>query len=378
MTITVFSFVTSLLLFNVYIFLIAVIRPRNIFLFRFGIIPIMLLIAACIFRLVFFVELPSSTVLQSEVIYPVILNFFTAKVFKVHVYELVIAVWVIGSIYYIQKYIRQLVFLNKLANSVRETQDMRIISCMDKLLAESGKNTKVKIVQSHEISIPMITGFLKPVIYLPYTDFSDGDLRNILMHEWTHFLYKDAWAKLFISLISSVFWWNPFVHILKNELNQTLELRCDLSIISQMDNENRLIYLESIVKIIKDANNNKLYKSHSSMGSTALVAINKDENILQRFNFVLNYDTSKNRNMFSSAIVCIFILLSFIASYGFVVQPLYPNPVITEHEDVFMLNPESSYLVLNEDGTYSLYFNDKYICFIENRSIEPFSLLPIK
>jgi len=378
MTITVFSFVTSLLLFNVYIFLIAVIRPRNIFLFRFGIIPIMLLIAACIFRLVFFVELPSSTVLQSEVIYPVILNFFTAKVFKVHVYELVIAVWVIGSIYYIQKYIHQLVFLNKLANSVRETQDMRIISCMDKLLAESGKNTKVKIVQSHEISIPMITGFLKPVIYLPYTDFSDGDLRNILMHEWTHFLYKDAWAKLFISLISSVFWWNPFVHILKNELNQTLELRCDLSIISRMDNENRLIYLESIVKIIKDANNNKLYKSHSSMGSTALVAINKDENILQRFNFVLNYDTSKNRNMFSSAIVCIFILLSFIASYGFVVQPAHHNPTITEYEDVFSIKPENAYLMLNGDGTYSVYSDNQFRFNIDKINSEPFLSLPIK
>ncbi len=378
MTITIFSFVTSLLLFNIYIFLIAVIRPRNIFLLRFGIIPIVLLIAACIFRLVFFVELPSSTVLQSEVIYPIILNFFTAKVFKVYVYELVIAVWVVGSIYYLQKYIRQLIFLNRLANSVRETQDMRIISCMNELLVESGKNTKVKIVQSHEISIPMITGFFKPVIYLPCTDFTDGDLRNILMHEWTHFLYKDAWAKLFISLISSVFWWNPFVHILKNELSQTLELRCDLSIISRMNNENRLIYLESIVKIIKDANNNKLHKSHSSMGSTALVAINRNENILQRFNFVLNYDTCKNRNIFSSAIICIFILLSVIASYGFVVQPAHPNPIITEYEDVFAIKPENAYLMLNEDGTYSVYSDNQFRFNIDQINSEPFLSLPIK
>ncbi len=378
MTITIFSFVTSLLLFNIYIFLIAVIRPRNIFLFRFGIIPIVLLIAACIFRLVFFVELPSSTVLQSDVIYPIILNFFTVKVFKMYVYELVIAVWVVGSIYYLQKYIRQLIFLNRLADSVRETQDLRIISCINELLVESGKNTRVKIVQSNEISIPMITGFLKPVIYLPYTDFSDIDLRNILMHEWTHFLHKDAWTKLFISLISSVFWWNPFVHILKNELSQTLELRCDLSIISRMDNENRLIYLESIVKIIKDANNNKLHKSHSSMGSTALVAINRDENILQRFNLVLNYDKCKNRNMFSSAIICIFILLSVIASYGFVVQPAHPNPIITEYEDVFAIKPENAYLMLNEDGTYSVYSDNQFRFNIDQINSEPFLSLPIK
>ncbi len=382
MTITIFSFVTSLLLFNIYIFLIAVIRPHNIFLFRFGIIPIILLIAACIFRLIFFVELPFTTVLGSKVVFPAIFKFFMTELFinpiLIHVHDLFIAVWALGSIYHIQKYIRQVIFLNKLADSVRETQDMRIISCMNELLVESGKNTKVKIVQSHEISIPMITGFLKPVIYLPYTDFSDGDLRNILMHEWTHFLHKDAWAKLFVNLISAVFWWNPFVHTLKNELSQALELRCDLSIISRMDNENRLTYLESIIKIIKDANNNKLHKSHSSMGSTALVTINRDENILQRFNLVLNYNTCKNRNMLSSAIICIFILLSVFASYGFVVQPVHHPTIERGYEESFTISPQNSYLVLNEDGTYSLYIDNKYISLIKYIDVEPFSLLPIK
>lgn len=378
MIITVFSFVTSLILFNIYIFLIAVIRPRNIFLFRFGIIPVILLIAACIFRLIFFVELPFTKVLRSEVIYPAVLDFFTAEIFEIHVYELLFAVWIAGSIYYLQKYIRQLIFLNKLANSLIETRDERIISCMNEITAESGKNTKVKIIQSNEISVPMIAGFFKPVIYLPYTNFTDVDLKNILKHEWIHFLHKDAWTKLFVNLISVVFWWNPFVHILKNELSQTLELRCDLSIISRMEHENHLIYLESIIKVIKYANNKSLHKLLSAVGITQLVSINGNENMTQRFEIILNYLSCKKRNMLSSVIVCVFILLSVVASYGFVVQPLYPNPVITEQEDVFKIKTETSYLILNEDGTYSLYINNEYMGTIEDIDAEPFLSLPVK
>lgn len=378
MIITVFSFVTSLILFNIYIFLIAVIRPRNIFLFRFGIIPVILLIAACIFRLIFFVELPFTKVLRSEVIYPAVLDFFTAEIFEIHVYELLFAVWIAGSIYYLQKYIRQLIFLNKLANSLIETQDERIISCMNEITAESGKNTKVKIVQSNEISVPMIAGFFKPVIYLPYTNFTDVDLKNILMHEWIHFLHKDAWTKLFVNLISVVFWWNPFVHILKNELSQTLELRCDLSIISRMEHENHLIYLESIIKVIKYANNKSLHKLRSAVGITQLVSINGNENMTQRFEIILNYLSCKKRNMLSSVIVCVFILLSVVASYGFVVQPAHIAPEVTEHDDVYIITPETSYLVQNEDGTYSVYIDNNYMGTIENRYDEQFSSLPVK
>ncbi|WP_179237787.1 M56 family metallopeptidase [Sedimentibacter hydroxybenzoicus] len=306
------------------------------------------------------------------------MDFFTSEIFEIHVYELLIGVWIAGSIYYLQKYIRQLIFLNKLANSLIETQDKRIISCMNKITTESSKNTKVKIVQSNEISVPMIAGFFKPVIYLPYTYFSDMDLKNILMHEWIHFLHKDAWTKLFVSLISVVFWWNPFVHILKNELSQTLELRCDLSIISRMEHENHLIYLESIIKVIKYANNKSLHKLRSAVGSTQLVSINGNENMTQRFELILNYLSCKKRNMLSSVILCAFILLSVVASYGFVVQPLYHPTVEKTHEESFAIFPENSYLVLNEDGTYSLYIDNKYIGFIENRDDEQFSSLPVK
>ncbi len=265
MTVTLFSVITSILLCNIYIIIIAFMRQRNSFIIRFSLIPLALLIVAGIMRLICFVEFPNTTVLGSEIIFPEILNFLNIQLFAayncafaIHIYDILLIVWIIGSIYNFQKYLRQSLQLNKSISAIHGTQDMRIISCMNDILSESHKNTKVKIIQSEEIIIPMITGFFKPVICLPKVQYSDNELRNILLHEWTHFLHKDALVKLSMYLVSSVFWWNPFVHILKRELNHILEIQCDLSITSQMNKQSRIRYLESIIKVIRAANKSAL------------------------------------------------------------------------------------------------------------------------
>lgn len=380
MTATIFSFVTSMLWCNVYIACIAFMRQRNSFLIRFSIVPLALLIIAGILRLIFFVEFPYTVVLGSEFIFPAILNFFTARLFTayggivtVHVYDVLLAAWIIGGLYNLQKYVCQSIRLNKSVGNLHGTQDIRIVSCMDKLLADSGKSTKVKIIKSGEISVPMITGFFKPVIYLPDIYFSDDELKNILLHEWTHFLHKDAWVKLSMYLVSSVFWWNPFVHLLKNELNHILEIQCDLSITSKMDEDDRINYLESISKVIRTAGGSNL-RHTVPIGGTPLVGTNKSEKIEQRFHLVLDYGSGRKQRILSVFLLCTLIFLSFFASYMFVIQPRY----FSVNEEIFDITPENSYLKINENGTYSLYSNGKYRCEITEIDVEPFSSLPVK
>ncbi|HAQ40096.1 MAG TPA: hypothetical protein DCM73_04190 [Clostridiales bacterium] len=194
MTVTVFSFITSVLLCNVYIIFISLIRRRDSFLIRFSPVPLVFIIAAGIFRLICFVEFSDTIVIGSEVILPAIFDFFTMQLISaynnavmIHIYDVLIGIWIIWSIYNLQSYVRQSIKLSKSIRSVQGTDDMKIISCMDNILAESHKSTKIKIIQSGEISIPIIAGFFRPVIYLPNIYFSDDELKNILLHEWTHF-----------------------------------------------------------------------------------------------------------------------------------------------------------------------------------------------
>jgi beta-lactamase regulating signal transducer with metallopeptidase domain len=384
MTVTLFSVITSMLLCNVYIIFIAFMRQHNSFLIRFSLVPLALLIATGVFRLICFVEIPGAAVIGSDNIFPAVLKIVNMRLFTIfnnniaiHIYDILIAAWILGSIYNLLKYVHQSNKLYKSVNAVPPTDDMRIISCMDEVLAENRKNTKVKIIKSAEINIPMIAGLLKPVICLPDIQFSDDELKNILLHEWTHFLQKHAWVKLSMYLICSVFWWNPFVHILRRELNHILEIQCDLSITSKMDEEARINYLDIILKIIRISGKSAL--THTlPMNCAALVSTNKAKKIEQRFNLVLDYDSGKKQHMFPVFLLCTFILLFSLASYKVVIQPMYYPTTEAGYEETFSITPENSYLTINEDGTYSLYTDDKYRCDIEKIDVEPFSSLPIK
>ena len=71
------------------------------------------------------------------------------------------------------------------------------------------------------------------------------------------------------------------------------------------------------------------------------------------------------------------MIFLFIGSYFFVVQP---NSLPEEYElgVYFEITPENSFLIKNDNGTYSLFVNDTYKCNIDNIAEEPFSLLEIK
>lgn len=384
MTVTLFSVTTSILFCNVYIIIIAFMRQRDIFLIRFGLTPLALLFNAAIFRLIFFVEFPDASVLGSDNFIPAVLNFLNMQLFTayngniiIHIYDILIFVWITGSVHSLLKYAQQSIRLYKSVNAIPSTHNIRIISCMEEILTERRKNTKVKIIQSEEINIPIIMGFLKPIICLPSLPFSDDELKNILLHEWTHFLHKDAWVKLFMCLISSVFWWNPFVHLLKRELNHILEIQCDLSVVSKMDEGTRISYLNSILKVIRlVGNNTSLYAI--PMNCAALVSTNKTKKIEQRFNLVLDYDSGKKYSIFPILLLCTAILLFSLASYKFIVQPRYYPTTEVGHEETFLITPGNSYLTINADGTFSLYAGGKYRCDITKIDEEPFSSLPIK
>jgi beta-lactamase regulating signal transducer with metallopeptidase domain len=174
-----------------------------------------------------------------------------------------------------------------------------------------------------------------------------------------------------------VFWWNPFVHLLRRELDHILEIQCDLSITSQMDEQRRIRYLESILKVIREARNITVLHT-TPMNCAALVSTNKTQKIEQRFNLVLDYNSSsKKQHKFHILLMCAMILLTFLALYKLVIQPVYTVPAQSQ-EEIFDINPENSYLILNENGTYSLYADGKYRCDITNIDTEPFSLLPVK
>lgn len=322
------------------------------------------------------IEFPFASVIRSKNIYPEMVSFFEFCLFEnqflsVRVVDLFLAIWIVGSIYFLYRICRQEIAFKKRMSEELPTQKPQIYSIMNKVTNE--KSHKVRIIESSMIEIPMVTGFIKPTIYLPCISLSDIELYNILQHEWTHYIHKDIWIKLFVKIICAIYWWNPFIYLLKKDIDNALEVKSDLYVTSKMSHEEKLDYLETILKIAKSIKKKNDPISPSGLG---MMSNKKNNSLKQRFEFVLE---CKFTNMIKNLgiLLSILMIFLFLSSYFFVIQP-YSSPQECEAGTIFDISPDNSFLVKNKNGIYNLYVNNVYMCNIEDIKDVPFSLLEIK
>lgn len=372
MNITAFSFLSAILYFNLYIILLSLIRRHNGFILQFSLMPLIFIVSLSIFRLLFSVELPFTIGIDSVRFLPEISAFLTAPcIGTLRFIDIFIIIWLAGILYLIQNYIAKINTVSKLFSSMQPINNPQIQSCMQRIVQNENKLMKVKIVQFLDCTTPMIFGFFKPVICLPNIRFTDQELYYMLQHEWFHYINRDSWVKFFIYLISSIFWWNPFTHLFRKELNHILEIQCDLKVTSKMNKMERIHYLEILMKIVRLRQPaNDLHDRYYLDTTSMLISTKHQSKIKQRFHLVLGQ--KYKRRKLPAYLLCIFMLLSFLASYTFVVQPLYLPP-----DDTFAITTENAYLKQNENGTYSLYVDGHYKSIVDEAINEPFCSLSI-
>lgn len=107
---------------------------------------------------------------------------------------------------------------------------------------------KGNVCIARDIKAPYISGFFTPTIALPPVRWPEEDLRLILLHEWQHFCNRDQWIKLVFYGFCCVFWWNPVMWLLKRQLDQLLELRCDFKVLEKLPEEERDSYYEMLLR----------------------------------------------------------------------------------------------------------------------------------
>lgn len=207
---------------------------------------------------------------------------------------------------------------------------------------------------------PAVTGFFRPIILLPNYPYSSQDYSNALEHELTHWKNHDIWVMLLVELLRDIFWWNPLVYLLKHDLNQTLELKCDLVIARKRDLESRVDYLRTIEKTICFAS--KKDQAAFSMFAIAELTQNKEKDLLQRSDAVLNYEHKPKRNALAVAVTGIIMAALMVFSYSFVIQPCYEPPQEEIEEPVgdghyIGLTKDDAFICQNSDGTYYMVHN---------------------
>lgn len=351
MSFSIYSFIMAVLFFNIFVVVLSYLRKKNEFILSFSLLPIFFLIFLIFFRLLVPIEWSSAKIIHSKSIYTSIFDFFRMPVLRtsVKVYEVLLIIWVVGILILTIKYIYSYTkFKEQLSN-------ISVVENNSSILKKLSKLKNVEIIQSEEISSPMIVGIFKAKIYLPNIEFSDEELKYILLHELNHFKHRDILKKLLISLLSIIFWWNPFTYIFARDFNQILEVQCDLRTTLKLKEDSKILYLDSIRKVLKENSNIKINNL-----TPALAGDGSDFNLKQRFYLVLDYRYKNKRLNLYNIVLCVMSLALLIISYLFIIQPAY----YPEEAENYIMGEEfvveDDFVIKNSDKSYDLYINGRF------------------
>lgn len=100
----------------------------------------------------------------------------------------------------------------------------------DKISSQLNIKRKVSVFLSEFIQSPVTIGFLKPVILMPVavlSNLSVAQAEALILHELAHIRRNDYILNIFIQLIRSVLYFNPFVKAFVKEIETEREKSCD-------------------------------------------------------------------------------------------------------------------------------------------------------
>ncbi|MDD3969274.1 MAG: M56 family metallopeptidase [Proteiniphilum sp.] len=99
------------------------------------------------------------------------------------------------------------------------------------------------------------------LIFIHTQKHTDAELNQILLHEQTHAKQVHSADILLIELLCILFWWNPFVWLMKREMAMNLEYLADQGVLTQGVNSReyqyhllRLTFQETAVSIVNNFN----------------------------------------------------------------------------------------------------------------------------
>ena len=346
---TVFSFVMSVLFSALFIVAIHMLRNQPLFLHSFGVHTIFGLYALCLFRTVVVLELPFTVSIGLNNMFSTGFETVWAAQISVgdsqiRVLPALCGIWTVVSVTLIVQFLWKSWKVSRKAEWYSTNKDSRAERVLE----------RVKICPT--LDIPMGTGLFRHRICLPEHEYTQEEMYYILKHEYTHFCNRDLTVKFLVHLFCCVFWWNPAVYLLKKDISQILEIKCDIRATEKFSKRERLEYLLTIVRVLERAESTG--RTQPPMLSTGLASRKNQGDTRERFRMITAVPRSISK-LCQGAFWTLAVTL-VVLSYSFVLQPAFDPPVeeIYTDETAYEVVIENGYIQQKQDGSFDLVLGD--------------------
>ncbi len=169
-------------------------------------------------------------------------NTGSAILTHVRILDFVCAIWILGAaLLFAAKLISYLVFIRKIHK--------HSVPCECRQLSQY-TSRKVCVRICSFVASPMLTGIFRPTLILPDTQLTPDDMSFVLKHEMMHLKRCDILIKWFVCIIKCINWYNPFIYMISKNVDIYCEISCDTSITGDMSENEKILYMKTILSLI--------------------------------------------------------------------------------------------------------------------------------
>lgn len=363
MHITLFSFVTAVLLSSLLIVALYLSRKsvKTIRMLNFGYLACLYLF--CLGRLFFSVELPFAAVICAPSLMNPLHDVNEANLPMMEgsflVSDLLLLVWAVGSILLFAQFLIRYHRGKRDIDRLPKQENQVLQKILDELQRGNKRRIPIQVLCCSGLSTPCGIGLLRRQILLPSQEYTEEELFHILRHELQHFQTHDLLVKWMIRVFQCLFWWNPFVYLLGKDMDQVLEIKCDLSVVKNYSRQETLAYMRTIKSQLEQAIHTEKIVP---VASASLVGNFAMSNVEERFLYLAeSLKPNQRKELPKPAFAVLFVAL-IMASYSFVLQSSYEVPELDEQGNKIQYMQEDEIKLLHrKDGSYQQIYGDKSV-----------------
>ncbi len=191
-----------------------------------------------------------------------------------------------------------------------------------------GMRWKVQVKVTANSMSPAVCGLFRPAILIPQSlaeNFSDEQMRAVLLHELIHLRRRDVWLNFVQALLQIIYWWHPLVWLANARIRRVREEAVDDAVMLALRDESEA-YAPTLLEVAKLALNRPL-------ASLGLVGILESRHALrQRIERLIDFRPPQRAGL---TLVSLVGILAFTA----VAVPMGNEPAPAEKQTNVIVSP---------------------------------------
>jgi len=223
-------------------------------------------------------------------------------------FPVIVNIWMIGVLFFILKFIFSYLYTNRL----KRIKINNVSDCWLKHFykIESTLNIKQKIryIESKLIKVPIVIGYLKPVVVFPIgllTGIPTNQIEAIIAHELAHIRRNDYIINILQTIIETVFFFHPAVWFISSQIRKERENCCDDIALTVC--EGSIIYAKALVSV-QELSLGRQYSAVAFSGKNKKHLLNRIKRMIMK---------PKIKSNFTDKIIAAILIISAITALSF-------------------------------------------------------------